>query len=94
MENSGWIRSEKVSTKTEFFEIYSWRGANSRCMIMMYRDPCWNTVKTGVSFQHLLRHRNSASPSVISTLKSVISTLKTTLLSVKTTLLSVKTTLC
>jgi hypothetical protein len=52
------------------------------------------TVKTGVSFRHLLRHRNSASTSVVSTLKSVFLRVKTTLLSVKTTLLSVKTTLC
>jgi hypothetical protein len=37
------------------------------------------TVKTGVSFRHSLRHRNSASASVV--------------LSVKTTLLSVKKTL-
>jgi hypothetical protein len=51
------------------------------------------TVKTGVSFRHLLRHRNSASKSVISTLKSVYLRVKKTLLSVKTTLLSVKTTL-
>jgi hypothetical protein len=43
-------------------------------------------IKTGVSFQHLLRHRNSASESVISTLKSVYLSVKTTLLSVKTTL--------
>jgi hypothetical protein len=94
MENSGWIRSEKVSTKTEFFEIDSWQGANFRCMIMLYRDPCWNTVKTEVSFRHLLRHRNSASTSVISTPKNVCLRVKTTLLSAKTTLLSVKTTLC
>jgi hypothetical protein len=51
------------------------------------------TVKTGVSFRHLLRHRNSASASVISTLKSVCLRVKTTLLGVKRTLLSVKTTL-
>jgi hypothetical protein len=44
------------------------------------------TVKTGVSFRHLLRHRNSASSSVILTLKSVCLRLETTLLSVKTTL--------
>jgi hypothetical protein len=37
------------------------------------------TVKTGVSFRHSLRHRNSASA-------SVVSSVKTTLLSVKTTL--------
>jgi hypothetical protein len=43
-------------------------------------------VKTGVSFQHLLRHRNIASASVISTLKSVCLRVKTTLLSVKTAL--------
>jgi hypothetical protein len=43
------------------------------------------TVKTGVSFRHLLRHRNSASTSVFSTLKSVCLRVKTTLLSVKTT---------
>jgi hypothetical protein len=51
------------------------------------------TVKTGVSFRHSLRHRNSASASVVSTLKSVCLSGKTTLISVKTTLLSVKTTL-
>jgi hypothetical protein len=39
-----------------------------------------------VSFRHLLRHRNSASASVISTLKSVFLRVKTTLLSLKTTL--------
>jgi hypothetical protein len=44
------------------------------------------TVKTGVSFRHSLRHRNSASASVVSTLKSVCLSVKTTLLSVKTTL--------
>jgi hypothetical protein len=33
-------------------------------------DSCY-TVKTGVSFRHSLRHRNSASASVVSTLKSV-----------------------
>jgi hypothetical protein len=44
------------------------------------------TVKTGVSFRHLLRHRYSASASVISTLKSVCLKVKTTLLSLKTTL--------
>jgi hypothetical protein len=44
------------------------------------------TVKTRVSFRHSLRHRNSASASVVSTLKSVFLREKTTLLSVKTTL--------
>jgi hypothetical protein len=44
------------------------------------------TVKTAVSFRHSLRHRNSASASVVSTLKSVCLSVKTTLLSVKTTL--------
>jgi hypothetical protein len=44
------------------------------------------TVKTGVSFRHSLRHRKSASASVVSTLKSVCLRVKTTLLSVKTTL--------
>jgi hypothetical protein len=52
-----------------------------------------HTVKTGVSFRHSLRHRNSASASVVSTLKSVCLSGKTTLKSVKTTLWSVKTTL-
>jgi hypothetical protein len=51
------------------------------------------TVKTGVSFRHLLLHRNIASTSVISTLKSVCFKVKTTLLSVKTTLVSVQTTI-
>jgi hypothetical protein len=51
------------------------------------------TVKTGVSFRHSLRHRNSASESVVSTLKSVCLSEKTTLISVKTKLISVKTTL-
>jgi hypothetical protein len=37
------------------------------------------TVKTGVSFRHSLRHRNSASASVFSTLKSVCLSVKTTL---------------
>jgi hypothetical protein len=37
------------------------------------------TVKTGVLFQHLLRHRNSALASVISTLKSGFLSVKTTL---------------
>jgi hypothetical protein len=37
------------------------------------------TVKTGVSFRHLLRHRNSASASVVSTLKSVCLSVKKTL---------------
>jgi hypothetical protein len=50
-----------------------------------------NTVKTGVSFRHSLRHRNSASASVVLTLKCVCLSGKTTLISVKTTLLSVKT---
>jgi hypothetical protein len=40
------------------------------------------TVKTGVLFRHLLRHRNSASESVISTLNGVCLSVKTTLLSV------------
>jgi hypothetical protein len=44
------------------------------------------TVKTGVSFRNSLRHRNSASASVVSTLKSVCLSRKTTLISVKTTL--------
>jgi hypothetical protein len=39
------------------------------------------TVKTEVSFRHLLRHRNSAWKSVISTLNSVCLSVKTTLLS-------------
>jgi hypothetical protein len=43
------------------------------------------TVKTEVSFRYSLRHRNSASASVVSTLKSVCLSVKTTLLSVKTT---------
>jgi hypothetical protein len=51
------------------------------------------TVKTGVSLQQLLRHRNSASASVISALTSVCLRVKTTLLGVKTILLSVKPTL-
>jgi hypothetical protein len=50
-------------------------------------------VKTGVSFRHSLRHRNSASASVVSTLKSVCLSGKPTLISVKTTLLSVQKTL-
>jgi hypothetical protein len=49
------------------------------------------TVKTGVSFRHLLRHRNSASASVISTFQSVCLRLETTFLSVKMKILSVKT---
>jgi hypothetical protein len=44
------------------------------------------TFKTGVSFRHLLRHRNSALASVVSTLKSVCLSVRTTLLSVNTTL--------
>jgi hypothetical protein len=44
------------------------------------------TVKTRVSFRHLLRHRSSASARVDSTLKSVCFSVKTTFLSVKTTL--------
>jgi hypothetical protein len=53
---------------------------HSKLVCVMY------TVKTGVSFRHSLRHRNSASASVVSTLKSVCLSVKTTLLSVETTL--------
>jgi hypothetical protein len=42
-------------------------------------DVTANTVKTAVSFRHLLRHRNSASASVISSHKSVCLRVKTTL---------------
>jgi hypothetical protein len=35
------------------------------------------TIKTGVSFRHLLRHRNSVLASVISTLNGVCSRVKT-----------------
>jgi hypothetical protein len=52
-----------------------------------------HTIKTRVSFRHLLRHRNSALASVISTLISVCLRVNTVLVSVKTTLLSVKKTL-
>jgi hypothetical protein len=52
-----------------------------------------STVKTGVLFRHLLRHRNSASASVISTFKSVCLRVKTTLISVEMRLLIVKITL-
>jgi hypothetical protein len=38
-------------------------------LFILYGKP--NTVKTGMSFRHLLRHRNSAAASVVSTLKSV-----------------------
>jgi hypothetical protein len=51
------------------------------------------TVKTGVSFRHSLRHRNSTSASFFSILKSVCLSGKTTLISVKTTLLIVQMTL-
>jgi hypothetical protein len=44
------------------------------------------TVKTGVSFRHLFRHRNSASASFVSTLKSVCLRIKTAFLSVKMTI--------
>jgi hypothetical protein len=37
------------------------------------------TVKSGVSFRHLLRHRNSASAIVVSTLKSICLSVETTL---------------
>jgi hypothetical protein len=60
-------------------------------LLNIYSEHC--TVKTGVSFRHSLRHRNSASASVVSTPKFVCLSGKTTLISVKTTLLSVKTTL-
>jgi hypothetical protein len=40
---------------------------------------CPYTVKTGVLFRHLLRHRSSAWASVILTLKSVYLSVKTTL---------------
>jgi hypothetical protein len=52
-----------------------------------------HTVKTEVSFRHLLRRRSSASTSVVSTLKSVCLRVKTTFLSMKMTILRVKTTL-
>jgi hypothetical protein len=55
------------------------------------RDKNWSVVSTLIN---LLRHKNSASTSVISTLKSVCLRVKTTLSSAKTTILSVKTTLC
>jgi hypothetical protein len=42
-------------------------------------DLAVNTVKTGVLFRHLLQHRNSASASVVSTLKSVYLSVKMTL---------------
>jgi hypothetical protein len=77
--------------------VSRWNEFNPRNLIRMTK-PIWSsslpvilycnyfTLKTGVSLRHLLRLRNSASTTVISTLKSVCLRVKTTLLSVKTTL--------
>jgi hypothetical protein len=48
------------------------------CVLIRHRSY-YCTVKTGVSFRHLLRQTNSASASVVSTLKSVCLSVKTTL---------------
>jgi hypothetical protein len=74
-----------------------WKRNYTKIDVLLLKRPTTghfhHTVKIGVSFRHSLRHRNSASTSVVSTLKSVCLSGKTTLISVKTTLLSVKTTL-
>jgi hypothetical protein len=46
---------------------------------MLKKNHFIYTVKTGVPFRHFLRYKNSASESVVSTLKSACLSVKTTL---------------
>jgi hypothetical protein len=61
--------SENVNKTIHYHKIYE----NVNITVYLY------TVKTGVLFRHTLRHKNSASASVVSTLKSVCLSVKTTL---------------
>jgi hypothetical protein len=71
----------------QFFNLWP---SKTLCKLVFWTFLSY-TVTTGVSFWHLLRHRNSTSTSVILTLKSVCLRVKTTLLSIKTRPLSMKT---
>jgi hypothetical protein len=84
-----WESQETFSPATQNFDYVLFLSLKS----YFGSFSCVYTVKTGVSSRHSLRHRNSASASVVSTLKSVCLSGKTKLISVKTTLISVKTTL-
>jgi hypothetical protein len=51
-------------------------------LLKLHLTTCFtlpHTVKSGVSFRHSLRHRNSASASVVSSVKTTLLSLKTTL---------------
>jgi hypothetical protein len=61
-------KRKKLNIKTQAHEsikIYKKLSDNTQKQILY-------TVKTGVSFRHLLRHRNSASASVISSVKTTL----------------------
>jgi hypothetical protein len=57
-------KQEQVVIRVKKVKVFLYRPHTAE----RYEQPV-HTVKTGVSFRHLLRHRNSASASVVSTLK-------------------------